>query len=92
MLAPLSETFGRRRLYLGCFAVFAAVQVPVAVSGSVGGMVVWRGVGGFFGSEFFFSILVSGEGGRGGRIVIMGGERPWWGLGNVGCERWRDVC
>ena len=50
VLAPLSETFGRRKLYLYCFAVFAALQVPTALSPDVGALIGVRTVSGFFGS------------------------------------------
>ena len=30
VLAPLSETFGRRRLYIVCFAIFSVLQMYVS--------------------------------------------------------------
>lgn len=50
ILAPLSETFGRRALYMVCFSVFAISQVPTALSQTVGQLIAWRTVSGFFGS------------------------------------------
>ncbi|KAL9127889.1 MAG: hypothetical protein Q9217_003325 [Psora testacea] len=50
ILAPLSETFGRRKLYLVCFSIFALSQIPIALSPSVGFLICWRTVSGFFGS------------------------------------------
>lgn len=50
VLAPLSETFGRRRLYLTCFTVFAITQIPTALARNVIELNAWRTVSGFFGS------------------------------------------
>ena len=50
LLAPLSETFGRRRLYLVCFSIFTLTQIPTALSPSVSFLIGWRTVSGFFGS------------------------------------------
>lgn len=50
ILAPLSEIFGRRRLYLACFSVFAILQVPTALSPNIETLLVVRTVSGFFGS------------------------------------------
>jgi len=59
VLAPLSETFGRRKLYMVCFSIFAITQVPTALSRNVGELVGWRTVSGFFGSGFaFLSVMV----------------------------------
>jgi hypothetical protein len=49
-LAPLSETFGRRKLYLGCFTVFALLQIPSALAPNVETLVAMRTLSGFFGS------------------------------------------
>lgn len=54
--APLSEDFGRRRLYTWCFTVFAALQVVCAVSPTVEVLIAVRAVSGFFGSEFSFPL------------------------------------
>ena len=50
-LAPLSETFGRRSLYLICFSVFALLQVPTALSPNVETLIAVRTISGFFGSK-----------------------------------------
>ena len=60
VLAPLSETFGRKPLYLSCFAVFTLLQVPTALSRSLPVLIALRTVTGFFGSEsFWVSLLLS---------------------------------
>ena len=51
VLAPLSEIFGRRRLYLVCFSIFAILQVPTALSPNVETLLVMRTLSGFFGSR-----------------------------------------
>ncbi|KAL9606111.1 MAG: hypothetical protein Q9179_000737 [Wetmoreana sp. 5 TL-2023] len=50
ILAPLSETFGRRNLYLICFSIFALLQIPTALSPNVQTLIAVRSVSGFFGS------------------------------------------
>ena len=50
ILAPLSETFGRRKLYLICFSVFALLQIPTALSPNAESLIVVRTFSGFFGS------------------------------------------
>ncbi|KAG8530508.1 uncharacterized protein KY384_005011 [Bacidia gigantensis] len=50
ILAPLSETFGRRTLYLTCFSIFSLSQIPTALSPNVSFLIGWRTVSGFFGS------------------------------------------
>ena len=52
VLAPLSETFGRRKLYLYCFAAFAILQVPTALSPNVEALIAIRTISGFFGSMY----------------------------------------
>ncbi|KAI7120291.1 MFS general substrate transporter, partial [Hortaea werneckii] len=49
-LAPLSETFGRRRLYMVCFTVFALLQIPSALAPNIGTLIAMRTLAGFFGS------------------------------------------
>lgn len=49
-LAPLSETFGRRKLYLICYTVFALLQIPSALAPNVQTLIAMRTVCGFFGS------------------------------------------
>jgi multidrug resistance protein len=50
ILAPLSETFGRRKLYLWCFSVFTLLQIPTALSPNIAFLIAVRSVAGFFGS------------------------------------------
>ena len=50
ILAPFSETFGRRSLYLMCFAVFSILQIPTALSPNVSTLIAVRTISGFFGS------------------------------------------
>ena len=50
ILAPLSETFGRRKLYLVCFSIFALLQIPTALSPNVESLIGLRTLSGFFGS------------------------------------------
>lgn len=50
VLAPLSETFGRRPLYLVCFSAFALLQIPTALAPNVGTFLAMRALAGFFGS------------------------------------------
>ncbi|OQO14157.1 hypothetical protein B0A48_01033 [Cryoendolithus antarcticus] len=49
-LAPLSETFGRRKLYLVCFTVFALLQIPSALAPNIETLIAMRTLSGFFGS------------------------------------------
>lgn len=49
-LAPLSETFGRRRVYIVCFTVFAALQIPSALAPNIETLIAMRTLSGFFGS------------------------------------------
>ncbi|PSN69733.1 membrane transporter [Corynespora cassiicola Philippines] len=50
ILAPLSETFGRRRLYLICFSCFTILQIPTALAPNIAFLIAVRSVAGFFGS------------------------------------------
>ncbi|KKY38213.1 putative membrane transporter [Diaporthe ampelina] len=50
ILAPLSETFGRRTLYLSCFSVFTLLQVPTALSPNVETLIAMRVLSGAVGS------------------------------------------
>lgn len=54
--APLSEDFGRRTLYVACFAVFTVLQVVSALSPGIRTLIAVRTVSGFFGSEFLFFV------------------------------------
>lgn len=53
ILAPLSETFGRRRLYTVCFSIFALLQIPTALSPNIQTLITVRTFSGFFGSMFW---------------------------------------
>lgn len=50
ILAPLSETFGRRKLYIICFAIFSLLQIPTALAPNIATLIAIRTVAGFFGS------------------------------------------
>ena len=50
ILAPLSETFGRRVLYLTCFTCFTLLQIPSALTPNIETLIVVRTLSGFFGS------------------------------------------
>ena len=50
ILAPLSESFGRRTLYLLCFTMFTLMQIPSALSPNIGTLIAMRTLSGFFGS------------------------------------------
>ncbi|QIW94779.1 hypothetical protein AMS68_000297 [Peltaster fructicola] len=49
-LAPLSETFGRRRLYIICFTIFSLLQIPSALSPNIETLIAMRTLSGFFGA------------------------------------------
>jgi MFS family permease len=55
ILAPLSETFGRKRLYLVSFTIFMLLQIPTALAKNLPALIVLRTIAGFFGSTFFTS-------------------------------------
>ncbi|KAF2088224.1 MFS general substrate transporter [Saccharata proteae CBS 121410] len=50
ILAPLSETFGRRKLYLICFSLFTLLQIPTALSPNIATLLALRTIAGFFGA------------------------------------------
>jgi MFS family permease len=50
ILAPLSETFGRKVLYLTCFTIFTLLQIPTALSPNLPTLIAMRTLAGFFGS------------------------------------------
>ncbi|KAF1951806.1 MFS general substrate transporter [Byssothecium circinans] len=50
ILAPLSETFGQRPLYLSCFTIFALLQIPTALAPNIESLIHVRSFAGFFGS------------------------------------------
>ena len=51
ILAPLSETFGRRGIYIWCYTIFSLLQIPTALSPNVGLLITARTLAGFFGSK-----------------------------------------
>lgn len=51
VLAPCSETFGRRKVYIWCFVAFTLLQIPTALSPNVGVLIAARTISGFFGSK-----------------------------------------
>lgn len=63
LLAPMSETFGRRIIYLSCLAVFTVLQIPCALAPNLATFVTFRTLSGFFGSV--------GVGNGGGSIADM---------------------
>lgn len=52
IIAPLSETFGRKILYLTCFGAFTILQIPTALSPNIETLITVRTITGFFGSKF----------------------------------------
>lgn len=50
LLAPLSETFGRRVIYLTCFSIFTLLQIPAALAPNIAFLITVRSISGFFGS------------------------------------------
>jgi MFS family permease len=55
ILAPLSETFGRKKLYLVSFTIFTLLQIPTALAKNLPTLIVLRTIAGFFGSILFIS-------------------------------------
>lgn len=62
-LAPMSETFGRRIIYITCLVIFTLLQIPCALSPNLATFVTFRTLSGFFGSV--------GVGNGGGSIADM---------------------
>lgn len=50
VLAPLSETFGRRNVYIYSFAIFTLLQIPTALAPNAGTLIAVRAISGFFGA------------------------------------------
>ncbi|KAK3680242.1 hypothetical protein LTR78_000620 [Recurvomyces mirabilis] len=50
ILAPLSETFGRRIVYLVCFTIFTLLQIPSALAPNIATLIAMRTLSGLFGS------------------------------------------
>lgn len=48
--APMSETFGRRPIFLGNLAMFTLMQIPSALAPNIESFIVFRTLSGFFGS------------------------------------------
>ena len=53
VLAPFSETFGRRPIYIVCFGIFTLLQIPTALSPNVIVLIIARTISGFFCSMLF---------------------------------------
>jgi MFS family permease len=51
ILVPLSETFGRKIIYLTCFSIFACLQALTALSKSLPVLITSRTFAGLFGSK-----------------------------------------
>jgi len=49
-LAPLSETFGRRPIYVACFIIFTLTQIPCALAKTIHMLIGFRFLSGLFGS------------------------------------------
>jgi MFS family permease len=50
-MAPLSETFGRRMLYIWGFSIFTLLQLASALSPNIATLIALRTISGFFGSK-----------------------------------------
>ena len=50
ILAPLSETFGRRKVYIICFTIFSLLQIPTALAPNIATLIAIRTIAGFFGA------------------------------------------
>ncbi|KIV79148.1 hypothetical protein PV11_06726 [Exophiala sideris] len=50
VLAPFSETFGRRMLYIWCYSIFTLFQLASGLSPNIATLVAMRTISGFFGS------------------------------------------
>lgn len=48
--APMSETFGRRPIFLGNLAIFTLMQIPSALAPNIESFIVFRTLSGLFGS------------------------------------------
>jgi MFS family permease len=59
VLAPLSETFGRKSLYLICFTIFTLLQIPSALAKSLPVLILFRTISGFSGG--MIDMLTSGK-------------------------------
>lgn len=50
ILAPLSETFGRRKVYIYCYTAFSILQIPAALAPNIATLLAVRTISGFFGA------------------------------------------
>lgn len=50
IIAPVSETLGRRVVYIVCFSVFTLLQIPTALAPNIATLITVRTLSGFFGS------------------------------------------
>lgn len=50
VLAPLSETFGRRNVYIYCYTAFSVLQIPAALAPNIATLLAVRTISGFFGA------------------------------------------
>ncbi|KAG9966927.1 MFS general substrate transporter, partial [Aureobasidium melanogenum] len=50
VLAPLSETFGRRNVYIYCYTAFTILQIPAALAPNIATLLAVRTISGFFGA------------------------------------------
>jgi MFS family permease len=50
ILAPLSETFGRRNVYIYCYTAFSIMQIPAALAPNIATLLAVRTISGFFGA------------------------------------------
>lgn len=50
VLAPMSETFGRRLVYFWCYGIFCVLQIPTALSPNVETLITLRVLCGLLGS------------------------------------------
>ena len=58
ILAPFSETFGRRAVYIFSFSVFTLLQIPTALSPNIATLIGIRAISGLFGSTSTSPIIV----------------------------------
>jgi predicted MFS family arabinose efflux permease len=56
ILAPLSETFERKSLYLVCFTIFTLLQIPATPAKTLPMLITIRTFAGFFGSMHYLRI------------------------------------
>jgi multidrug resistance protein len=50
LLAPMSEAFGRRIVYIVCFSIFTLLQITAALAPNIAMLITVRTISGFFGS------------------------------------------